>query len=62
MLSEPHDARAIDLLRLDVIHYARLYRDTYAMAMTAFARAESLERQLQQTREELARYSRERVA
>jgi hypothetical protein len=56
-----HD-RTIDLLRLDIIHYARLYRDTFAAACLQLARMQVLERQLQETRDELRRYTSERAA
>ena len=54
-----HDARTLDLLRLDALHYARLYRDTYHVALAVSARAQALERQLAETRAELRRLTAE---
>lgn len=41
-----HDQRTLDLLRLDVIHYQRLYKDTFHAACAQLARMQVLERQL----------------
>lgn len=61
-MTDPHDTRAIAALRADVTHYRGLFTALYAVACGYLERVSTLERQLAETRAELARYTRERVA
>lgn len=61
-MTDPHDQRALDLLRLDLIHYQRLYRDLYHAACAQLAEMQVLERKLDAAYAELRRYTSERCA
>jgi hypothetical protein len=56
------DPDVLATLRADADTYRRLYKDTFHAACEQLARMQVLERQLQETRDELRRYTSERAA